>query len=1691
MEGSLQPSKKYPKGTILDSNGKPHGQVNQDTPIIFDQSGNAYGENNRPWDSQKNRQNILSKKTEEEIKKDSPESITKLNKLRENVRKLNGEYRSIVQREEKAIKFSELEKAQKELLAFEETLDKQNSSKKQEVATEAVTPAYSATQDQPISVNTPTNEVISKEKKKFKVGFVDTTDVMRNKARDAGDAAMTMEAPQNPDDFKGVKKFFKGEFWKRTGAKIWKHGLWRDYYRNKEVARARERILGDQNIFAAEGREQADHDKFVADVMEQFTSEYEEVIHREAGEVRKQNEEIKNEQEIKTSVKKLIVEYASGRIDREAFKEEESRIFSGLKADTEGRQLRKKEDMMHASNIEAVAEEVRKAMAAGTFLENEDFDIDLIYGKSKGDVRTEAKFTKTEALAEKLSHTKLGQFVNETTMVSALSGITSAGIKLSQSGANMGAKILPFVGSALVGSGFAKIREGKKIEEERRQHAREMAKGETFDPTRMERRREMETSRYETESAENIIRNISQNLEILKTNEATLTPEQLQSAISDFAGVEARIGLSDRRNIDLICYSNTAKVVEERRKLDIERAKIKIQFRKLFETGKFGITNPQNTDTLRNGDFDSYLESFTKTQENILIGRDGTGMDAKDRIFNKMKSKKSWQAARKAFISGLVIGTATQEALALGTDQIGILENTSTNTGNFTALAQLKNLMENGVPPVGGSGILHEAFTGSNIKLPEGTNMIHNPDGSYNLLRGNTAIAEHLTVNPDGTFTPDAENILRGNGINIDNHLISGTVQQNVTPGEYIKNHPGATHEMHRDLWYDENTPMYQDPNNPGRLLGADLNELGTRVSLDANGDYIVNIGHMTSDGSFHEATSADVKQLLIDGKAKVLISLSKETQNQVLEVTPTFNSSGQLVINQNSEIGKIAFANAGGKGIFSGKFLEIGQDMGNNHYNILSTVEGVGVKDILDTIPINTPETILGIPQAISDYNLPPFIPLVPRTPLEKLEKGKLAPTPVYYEGGNLSDIEKEFERRNIRDPYTITTLKDGTKIVLDKEKKEVKRDLNRELVRINSYLAEQPKEYLEELKRFNASLPPMSENCRVAVIIPARFEEMNLANLLDQYVKQVDKKGSPIDKNLFEINILVNRKEGERADRSIEIIEEWKIKNPGYHVNVIDVVLPKEKANVGVARKYITDLSLMRSAGRTQPGGPLYIESEDADLFSIDKRTINTLISGFDEKPYLDVLRGVQDRQPEVMSQNDLLFFERRLWDIGEMRMRALPLRPDRFNKSSFTWNRVISGGWNTAYTAEAYAEIGGYVPDTIGEDMKIGQKISVLRGTKGVPNTYTAETSGLRANSSPRRFIDAMKKQQNPYDNFEDQSMKGKTLEELMKGLKKFERISPEHRKRYEAGINTLYSFMKGEMGAGKETRDTMKHTLFYLGLKENQDYTFTKSDGIEMTDKGYKKIGDSLSQYRDEEKWKLGYRRQNSPLNVEKLKRKKSKKESVNLNYDLMETQIQIFMDRFPNNTEKIDSTNNLLSKGLNDEILRKLGLSITSEELRRQLEECKKIQDKEEFSNKVKKILRPIGSALEKNPKEFIKLQRKLFAEAYGLTPLNEAFSYGINNGDLHLHLAPASDLSKLEKLKLFRSGFKNLREVVNAKQEVKEVSATSWIVESNPSLLKKLGFEIKKVQMKEGAETRTVTRAIISREKFLKIKRFQ
>ena len=213
--------------------------------------------------------------------------------------------------------------------------------------------------------------------------------------------------------------------------------------------------------------------------------------------------------------------------------------------------------------------------------------------------------------------------------------------------------------------------------------------------------------------------------------------------------------------------------------------------------------------------------------------------------------------------------------------------------------------------------------------------------------------------------------------------------------------------------------------------------------------------------------------------------------------------------------------------------------------------------------------------------------------------------------------------------------------------------------------------------------------------------------------------------------------------------------------------------------------------------------------------------------------------------------------------------------------------------------------------------------------------------------------------------------------------------------------------------------------------------------------------------------------------------------VKLNSTELEKAIENAIDELPNFPKKIDFLTTLLKKIVDDNFLRSLGLSITVGEIVRQLEECKHAEGGLEFIQKVRRAVEPLAVAMNNHPEEYARLTRRFFVEFHRFIAVNEIFSYRIDGGDLHLHLAPSSDIGMSRKIALVRDAFVRLVKIVSSNRSVIEISATSPLVTSNPKLFTGMGFRIQgpisEERQKEdfGVGTPTAFRATMTRQEFI------
>lgn len=299
-----------------------------------------------------------------------------------------------------------------------------------------------------------------------------------------------------------------------------------------------------------------------------------------------------------------------------------------------------------------------------------------------------------------------------------------------------------------------------------------------------------------------------------------------------------------------------------------------------------------------------------------------------------------------------------------------------------------------------------------------------------------------------------------------------------------------------------------------------------------------------------------------------------------------------------------------------------------------------------------------------------------------------------------------------------------------------------------VNQYIASQDSDYRDGLSKLGKELAdhsaPMSSNCRVAVCIPVAYNEKNITHTLEQFLGQkLGKGGASLPSGTFEINLYVNGPKKERAetDRLIAEIQSFKRKyGKEVKINLVASAWDNtgKKPTMGYLRKFINDLTLVRSQGRPISSGPLTLVSNDADLGGIGEDYISKILGTMDTRPKADVVAGKVDYHKEEYKQYPYLLAVRRLWQFTDISRQKFGRRPKAY-------------GANTFIRASAYAEAGGYDRTAvIAEDLQIANKLTDIHGAE------VLQTANVPLYTNPRRDLDAISKGEpivKAYDYFAD--------------------------------------------------------------------------------------------------------------------------------------------------------------------------------------------------------------------------------------------------------------------------------------------------------------------------------------------------
>jgi len=1264
------------------------------------------------------------------------------------------------------------------------------------------------------------------------------------------------------------KGFFKG-FIK---GRIWKGNLAREYYLAKYQREAEGQIRENDNLLHHE--ERSDEAARVATTL-RYASEYEnEVVHE--GETREhiESDTSTEAQQIKTAVKDLLKQYASGTLDDDSFEEEKRRQMTMLAENGVSKKYIG-EGLIYADNLLQVAQNVKHAIDHGQAMDDLLENAEFVVGEARLGARTEAKLSGTERMMKKLEGKA---FVHEATVATAVSIAYSAAQWAGKRAVSAAGKMaIPGLGAGMI----AAMRENRMIKEERAQHSREMAEGKTYDENESgnKRREKLEGSRYETKTA----KDLTDQLSLLYDDEGSLRINgdrgRFDEAMAIVAETQARTRISDRDKLDLISFSNIEAIETERFNLDLALAKAKVDLRHMLTTIPdseliaLGIQPTDITDArLRGMDALAFvLDPRIDATEGVLGGE----MTEKDRVFNKLRAKRVAGAFAKGTVLGATIGLYAQEVSAIGTHLEEIHSGVPASHQTLIEATLLGNQ--------GGTGehaqqVVLSGEHGKPIELSHVTKLTlpaefhaHVANGMLSVSGPNGIEVHDLPIGHNGTLSPNAVAALNQSGFHLAtaHEVLKHTVttHERIAGSEFVANHHNMTTHVTRDFWYDNGTPNIFE----SRELQLDLHH-------DAQGNIVFDAGRMgLTEQQLHHMQLA-------------LSATKGDQHNPFME---HFNGHGQAVIEKNSPLAAMFHNGPDGQPVYDGQYAEASEVAGTDTHGIthirpLATVVGEGRGSFTDTVTHTETQpatsyvvtyqapTVAPGPERVVD--VPPVIPIYSRRGLGPTENPpgmpitreqddvgeRVPPNEVFYYGMNSESLQQWLDNNRDRmRPRTRTRLPDGTYEWREADGSEVVRDLDRERSTISDYLEsirrDEP-DYYAELERLGREpiMHEMSDNCRVAVNIPAWMEGQTIYNLLQMYANQTDRDGNPVPLDMYEINVCVNRKTGADPDNTVAEIQRFLAESDavarGLRVNFIDVEFDPPYNNVGHARRVITDLTMMRSLARTSQAGPLYIESEDADILRLDPHTVYNVVTKLDQNPYLDAVRGMTDRMPELLEQNDYLFMTLRLWDITEALLRSQEYRPENNPNWSLMWHRVTTNGWNSALTAESYAMVRGYNDQSsVGEDMEIGQKITALRGDGAIHNTHAVGRVYSRSDSSPRRFIAEVITGQPAYSgSFTDEGLndfiRSSSVQDMIDRISDVSRINDQNTDRFKGVLQSYYRKFVTESFAPDlaATQQLFNRLALFIGLKPG-DYTYS-ADGRDVTINSLDNVAGALNDYR---------------------------------------------------------------------------------------------------------------------------------------------------------------------------------------------------------------------------------------------------
>jgi hypothetical protein len=1152
---------------------------------------------------------------------------------------------------------------------------------------------------------------------------LESTDVLKlvilDQSKDAQDAA------RDRADERLVEELSEGGRLKRFANGIWKGNVAKEFYRQRYIQEALGTIEDSQNILTHEtGLDIESRGRAINATIERFQTEYDEVIHGDAGEKR----EVQGEDaEITTAFKSMIRRYATGDLNDTTLREERTRFMQAYR-ETHGEGAFGA-GLVTTDNMIEVARAVMGIAEHSGSLDHAIANMQVITGEARTGVRTEAQYNKVDKAIDRLSKSKFGSMVGPEIVVGAVTLAATAAKWGSYSVLGAALKtIAPGAGAGV----WAGLRENKRMKDERSQHARERAQGKEFGEDAV-RRNELEETRYESVSAQYLTDSVR---EFSAAEKLDAGEEALKAALDVLAQVQSRIDLSNKRSIDLISYSDAAAIGDERMALDLARAEARtaIEHRLTPEVRQALGLEPE-----------AAVRDIVHAQSLEYIELIDDDISTKDRAFKALKAKRVAKAAAIGVAAGLVGGVIAQEFIAAADPtRAGLFEKAWGAENQISADGvQHQTLLEGFVE--GQDRVLHtdasSVYEGyetagtsglGTLSLSNDHSMVENGDGTVNFVDPNgRAAVENLVINPDGSLPPESLDQLAAAGMAVEDSSfdkdVTTTETVQVNGDQYVQNHLDETTRVTRDFWYGNDTPGVYDQNELRVYWGGNAGIVDGGYQLSAAG--------MTSNGSWQGGESVDWKQASANGNLFMSISATVDTQTRTFMVP--IGPDGAINISEDSPAGQF-FTNENGRAKFTGAYAEVVQTAGVDeqgvvHIRPLATLVGSGGDGpITDTIVTTTTEryseykiTTEGYDTTVQNFTeAAPVLPIESRRSLEAFRARRKGSGYGYgYGEGSLSSAEiaqlrSETSPRLLRNPDVVLNPKQE----LDWYARQLRKGVGDEYVEeIRNDIASSP-----ELQAVNPGLKAI-----IAIPVGAVGEADNIYRTLSLYAQQ-DPSSIAASKILLHVNWKdsseANPVEAAAIAKTHAEIERARADFPDLSIATIQSVWSEERYRNGeygqglighVARK-LYDAAMLSvrdqmAEGTIPADRDVLLIRNDADAQGMDRHYVDHMIASAEDGSESEVFSGAV--RWDTARHRDLpgFGFVSNLNEITNMAAHR---------KGSSEAKKTV--GINMAIKMGVFAAVGGIGHGSYtgagSDDLEVGKRVAGARqGIYGTSRSY----------------------------------------------------------------------------------------------------------------------------------------------------------------------------------------------------------------------------------------------------------------------------------------------------------------------------------------------------------------------------------